>query len=282
MNIMTIDHYRKPSGRKHNHKAWAYMGEHGTEYAAACTCGFSLVSLTSLEDAEYHATHHWQNGYVKRDQGPEILRTSKGHEVEVRMDDQKVAEVLALMPWSDFAQSLVESFHKYGRWTDGQRPWAHKLAYDQQDKSQREAARASQPKAVGPKLERLGDMLYTAATQLKHPRIVAEIDGNEIRVNIAGPNARVPGSLNVTDNGGFENGQWFGRIVDGEFQPSRNCPDWVLPALVAFNERPEEIARLYGQKYGRCCFCSRELITTESVEAGYGPICADHYGLPWG
>jgi len=31
-----------------------------------------------------------------------------------------------------------------------------------------------------------------------------------------------------------------------------------------------------------CCFCGRDLDTAESISMGYGPICADKYGLPWG
>jgi len=31
-----------------------------------------------------------------------------------------------------------------------------------------------------------------------------------------------------------------------------------------------------------CCFCGRELDTAESISVGYGPVCADKHGLPWG
>jgi hypothetical protein len=37
-----------------------------------------------------------------------------------------------------------------------------------------------------------------------------------------------------------------------------------------------------GRKFKRCCFCSRELTDSPSIVAGYGPICADKWGLPWG
>lgn len=41
-------------------------------------------------------------------------------------------------------------------------------------------------------------------------------------------------------------------------------------------------AHAFGHMVGRCCFCSHEIDTPESVEAGYGPVCAKKYGLPWG
>jgi len=36
-------------------------------------------------------------------------------------------------------------------------------------------------------------------------------------------------------------------------------------------------------RQGNCCFiCGRNLDTAESIDAGYGPVCADKWGLPWG
>ena len=46
----------------------------------------------------------------------------------------------------------------------------------------------------------------------------------------------------------------------------------------------EEIASLGVQSHF-CCFCSTELTddrTGHSIDRGYGPICANKYGLPWG
>lgn len=41
-------------------------------------------------------------------------------------------------------------------------------------------------------------------------------------------------------------------------------------------------ARRHGQETKVCSFCGLHLSDPHSVEAGYGPICAAHYGLPWG
>jgi hypothetical protein len=42
----------------------------------------------------------------------------------------------------------------------------------------------------------------------------------------------------------------------------------------------------YGVAFARignqCYICGRNLDTAESIDAGYGPVCADKYGLPWG
>jgi hypothetical protein len=42
----------------------------------------------------------------------------------------------------------------------------------------------------------------------------------------------------------------------------------------------------YGVAFARmgnqCFICGRALDTAESIDAGYGPVCADKFGLPWG
>lgn len=58
--------------------------------------------------------------------------------------------------------------------------------------------------------------------------------------------------------------------------------DTFLSCIQFFNDDPAEAAKLYGKMTSRCCFCGHELSTGESVAVGYGPICAEHFGLPWG
>lgn len=43
-----------------------------------------------------------------------------------------------------------------------------------------------------------------------------------------------------------------------------------------------EQVKAFGEAYSCCVFCSRDLDTPESVTAGYGPVCARKYDLPWG
>lgn len=71
---------------------------------------------------------------------------------------------------------------------------------------------------------------------------------------------------------------------DGRFAFSRFCFDRPVlqQELKKIIEQPIEAFKMNGIKYAHCCFCGQELVTTESVTAGYGPICASKYGLPWG
>ena len=43
----------------------------------------------------------------------------------------------------------------------------------------------------------------------------------------------------------------------------------------------EDAAR-FGELYRCCVFCTRPLDTPESTTVGYGPVCAERRGLPWG
>lgn len=58
-------------------------------------------------------------------------------------------------------------------------------------------------------------------------------------------------------------------------------PD-VQEAIEELLQGPVDSLKLAGQKIGTCCFCGLDLTTRESVTAGYGPICAEKWGLPWG
>lgn len=45
---------------------------------------------------------------------------------------------------------------------------------------------------------------------------------------------------------------------------------------------PLGTAKAMAGKLGVCMYCGQRLSDDRSKKAGYGPICADHWGLPWG
>lgn len=84
----------------------------------------------------------------------------------------------------------------------------------------------------------------------------------------------------MTDGGGFHTGSFFGRIrQDGCFEPSGRCTDEILETLREFSRDPADYAAAYGRRSGNCCFCYRPLTDERSLAAGYGPVCAENYGL---
>lgn len=125
--------------------------------------------------------------------------------------------------------------------------------------------------------------------KLKYPKIRVTINGQDVSMHRAGQTAKVPGSITVT-NGlryGDPDSIYFGRIMpDGRWSPGtyavKNVQASVERFLAALNQSPAEVAAEYGTRSGRCCFCNLQLTTDESLAAGYGPVCADHWGLPWG
>lgn len=219
------------------------------------------------------------------------FRTSKGETVETTLTDAEAVELLREMKWSEFAQSLVNQWDKprKGRKTpahllsDSQLAWVHKLA-NEQIKRKVEKQKAA-PVAAAPSFPKIRGM-FEHALQSGHktPRITLDLDAGKLRLSVAGAGSRTPGVVQITDGRPYGDNTWYGRLeLDGKLTASRTgVPAWVLDTLRQLNDETLAFVVKYGQKTGNCCFCNAELKTTESVTVGYGPICAERYGLPWG
>lgn len=167
-----------------------------------------------------------------------------------------------------------------------------------------QAPRAEAQQTVGD-LSGVLALFAKAKTYLKRPAIVLsvpeidntqDVDGFAVRLTIAGPGAKAPGSVTVCENDrnttndyGEPAREWLGRVtLDGAYQPARAAngrADAIARRLREFACEPAKIAAEHGKLTGRCCFCNHVLgegKDKRSVEVGYGPDCADHFGLPWG
>jgi hypothetical protein len=169
---------------------------------------------------------------------------------------------------------LSRAAHYDGRLTPRQASYAQLLL----DKAtQPAAARKAQAERVD--LTRITRMFDVAATNLKRPFVNFLVEGREFKLSPAGANSRNPGYLYLKAAG-----EYLGKIApDGEYQMASGVAYGpIYEALKAFAKNPSAAALAYGQATGSCCFCARELTDPRSVEAGYGPICAANWGLPWG
>jgi hypothetical protein len=188
----------------------------------------------------------------------------------------------------NFAASLLSQLDKRGL-SSKQEFWVGKLA-----------AKITNPAVDNSRVKtKIGDLaginaLFDAArSHLKRPAIVlaAPIEHHNgkgfigefdlLRLSVAGSNARVPDSINVTDGGDT----WFGRILssgDFEASPRVKTPQHVVPALARFAAEPARVAKESAMLTGKCCFCNKTLTDERSTSVGYGPICAGHFNLPWG
>lgn len=150
---------------------------------------------------------------------------------------------------------------------------------------------APQPQASAPQERAVAfsNLAALFAKAGKHAVIVLRTQaGADFRLSVAGERSQNPGHINVTDTSrSFENRVWFGRITPvGGWVASRRVDGAQLKAVEAalaeFEADPAKAAAEYGHATGSCCFCSRELTDERSVTVGYGPVCAERYGLPWG
>lgn len=177
-----------------------------------------------------------------------------------------------------FGLSLIQQFQKRGKLSDKQWFWVEKLVAD-----------ANKPKpepvvvSVG-SFKRVMDLFARAREHLKWPKINLQVNDQPIMLSVAGPAAKKPGTVNVTDGGPYGQNKWFGRVTpEGEWEVNMRAPQESLAEveglLLKLARKPAETAKEYGRLTGRCCFCNKKLTDERSTAAGFGETCAQHYGL---
>jgi hypothetical protein len=213
---------------------------------------------------------------------------------QMRTDDQELAisevrKILEtnlpnLMPNDQtFATSLLNQLDARGL-TDKQLFWFCKLAERSTNPGEERA------KTQIGELKGVMTLFAFAAQHVISPTIIiaveVENDIHQYRLSVAGDRARVPGSINVVENGGDR--IWFGRVLQsGDFEesPRVDVPKDLIPALKRFAADPGGFATESAKLTGRCCFCRKPIGEGDdprSIARGYGPICASNFGLPWG
>lgn len=186
-----------------------------------------------------------------------------------------------------FADELYAKAGKYGL-SEEQWKWVHILAVEGKAKQSGQSAPA-QPRptvSVG-SLRGLKELLAKAKQRLKYPKIRLRVGGRIVALEAARD-----GSVRITDTErrvysakyGRELPVFYGKVdTEGKFEPFQKNPlNGLSEMLRKMAEDPAATAAEYGRLTGACCFCGRKLTTTESTTVGYGPDCAEHYGLPWG
>ena len=177
-----------------------------------------------------------------------------------------------------FAGDLVANFRRWGRLSEKQLQWVDTL-------TQRATSPAPVPQAaVTVDVQRIQDLFDRAATKLRRVRIaLQDAAGNPVVMARAGQQSKYAGQIMLTDGRPFGENKFYGRIdTDGKFYPTRHAGKDVVALVSEFAANPEEVAGRYGRLTGGCCFCVRPLKDERSLSVGYGPICADRFGLNWG
>jgi len=123
---------------------------------------------------------------------------------------------------------------------------------------------------------------------------VTQADGTDIALKIteAGKDSKLAGSRVISTR--INGDEWMGvahvgkdgalrlwRSLNGALRPRVRDAINVLDA--ATDQDGWLVAGLAFARQGSECFiCGRDLDTPESLTAGYGPVCAEKNGLPWG
>ncbi len=172
--------------------------------------------------------------------------------IESPFTDEQAREIVGRVQ-SEFASSLCGRRHL----STEQRWWLHKLAMD-------ETARAEEVPGFG-MLEEL--FLRAKKNGIKRPSMRFK-------------------TFDISMSSSGEILVWQDRRprakVFGEHLIMREKNDALRDKLVRLAANPVEYAAMFGLGTGSCCFCRKELSTPESLSVGYGPVCADHWGLPGG
>lgn len=127
-----------------------------------------------------------------------------------------------------------------------------------------------------------------AREHLKSPKLVMGLPGGKhLRIYLSGSRSKAPNVLNlVTEDEYGSMNYWLGRVhPDGKWEHREGDDDLRGKAsklLERLAEDPAKVAKESARITGNCCFCHRPLTDDRSTEVGYGPVCADHWSLPWG
>jgi uncharacterized protein DUF6011 len=189
----------------------------------------------------------------------------------------------------DFARSLLLQAVNAAGGFPGSKPLSEKQMHWVRTLAARGGNAPKPPGATVGDFSAVITMFATASLDAKrNPKIRLQLpNGQPIVLAVAGAAARMPGTVNVTDGGPFGANKFYGRVTpSGKWLPSygtTNETDTAIIALLtAFAADPLAIAKAYGETTHHCCFCAIRLTDPRSKAAGYGPICAEKFGLAWG
>lgn len=207
------------------------------------------------------------NVYTVTVKGTEVTFTSAFATLTEALD------VLRARGRGDFARDLCNARALSSR----QAAWAHKLA------TELVTPRAEQP-ASQHQLPEVRNLLLTArAAGKRFPKITLDLDGRKLVLSLTGAGSKTPNCVRITDGAAYPETTWFGSIdTEGNFRGSRQCTPELLDLLTRLNADPASVAGQHGLASGWCCFCKAALTADGSLAVGYGPVCAQKFGLPWG
>lgn len=186
----------------------------------------------------------------------------------------------------DFALSLCQQFQNKGKLSDKQIPWVFTLL-ERAEAADGTLGTMAPKKATHGAIE-LGDVSKIFESFKK--ALDNDIAKPSIRFMVGDDKMRMTWSpkwekISVVQAADFGERIWLGAFdSEGHFTTTtkRKLPDGLVEKLQEFAANPSAAGKATGQRMRWCCFCSSTLTTTDSLYYGYGPICAEKWGLEWG
>lgn len=206
------------------------------------------------------------------------MTDSKGreHVVDSTLSDESAAAIVEAKAKAGdaFCSRILKEYRGRWGWDDRWRAWGHIIAMREHAKRQQQ-----QPAGVAGFHRLVGMMQSAFEAGIEFPKI--RFDG--LVLSRSGPRSKNPGVIFVMTDGSFFDRSTLGKITpDGLWHRVDRCTDEQEARVRALATDPGEVLAAYGRRTGVCSFCRRELSTKASLAVGYGPICADRFGLPWG
>lgn len=194
---------------------------------------------------------------------------------------KELKDLLPSLPSSSvkFAADLIKQWDKYGSLSNAQEPYIQQLI-----------DRAKNPEKALRQTEDVGDfslviqMFNEAKAHLKFPKLHFNLGEFEFVMSVTGKMSKEPGQINIASPGAFGEAVWYGRVSpEGKWAKSKAVTEEIFNhlagLLIDLGLDPSGTAEKYGKQSGSCCFCNKKLTDPKSLKAGFGPVCAEHFGL---
>lgn len=186
---------------------------------------------------------------------------------------------------NDFYESLCNWYDAKGFWTPKQEAAVDKAIATHSKHSAESYAETQieKPSSLEFSATAIAQLFNRAATKIKYPSLHFWRNIGELQFYLCGNLSKTPGVIRITNAQKYPNQEVYGEIYkDGKGIFRRDTSKAFQTEILNICSQPIDEAKIRGIKFGFCCFCATPIQTKESLAAGYGPICAENWGLPWG
>lgn len=234
------------------------------------------IQCFSCKGTGYFKTSKYQREKARVARINKKVRDAENN-LETFAEEQPAAYEWLTTSTGNFAKSLLEGVQKYGGLTEKQLAAVHRIiARNAEQAAERER------KAAQTKLD-MGDLMHRFSLALQAGIKCPKINIADLQFSMAPMSGKNAGCVYVKSKmDSYGERTYYGKVTaEGKFYGSRDLTDDIRETIIEVGADVVKAAKAHGAQHGNCCFCNRPLNTDESVSNGYGPICADTYGLPW-